>query len=77
MKFSSMMIATALALSGTANAADENSRNSDVYVDNMVDCISDFIVAELDNSVKDAFIAECMQAKMARTQQPAATNIKG
>jgi len=77
MKYSSMVIAAALALPGMANAADDNAAKDDRYVDNMVECITDFIASELDASKQDAFVAECMQAKIAKSQQSAGTNRKG
>jgi len=77
MKFNSMLIAATLALTGAASAADEGNTPDDAYVDNLVECISDFITSELDASGKNAFIAECMQAKAAKTQQPAGANRKG
>jgi hypothetical protein len=77
MKYSSMVIAAALALPCTANAADDNATKDDRYVDNMVECISDFIASELDASSQDTFVADCMQSKVAKIRQPAGTNRKG
>jgi len=77
MKFSPMVFAAALALSGQAIAGEQDAVHDERYVDNMVECITDFITSELDSSRKDAFVAECMQKKVAKSQQPAATNRKG
>lgn len=77
MKSSSMLIAATLVLTGAASAADEGNTPGDTYVDNMVECISEFIASELDKSGKDAFIAECMQARAAGARQPAGANRKG
>lgn len=71
MKHSSMVFAAALALSGMAYAAEGNAAGDDHYVDNMVECISDFIAAELEDAMKDDFVTECMQKKTAGNEQPA------
>lgn len=75
MKYSSMAVAAALALTGLAYAAEDPAPADAHYVDNMVECISDFFASEQDDSSKEKFIAECMQAKAAKAQPQ--TNRKG
>ncbi|HUT41064.1 MAG TPA: hypothetical protein VM011_06950 [Gammaproteobacteria bacterium] len=71
MKYSSMVIAAALAVSGMAYATDEKATTNDRHDDNMVECLSDFLASEQDESTKEKFIAECMQSKEPKAQQPA------
>jgi hypothetical protein len=63
MKYQPMVIAAMLAASTPMTAVAENVPTDDRYVDNMVDCISDFIASEQDDSTKEQYIAACMQAK--------------
>ena len=76
MKYSSIVIA-ALAASGLAYATDRNATTDDRHVDNMVECISDFIASEQDDATREKYIADCMQAKAPRAQQPANAASKG
>jgi len=71
MKYSSLVFAAGVALAGIAGAVDENTAGDDRYVENMVECISDFIASELDDVMKDEFVTECMREKVARKEQPA------
>lgn len=68
MKYRSILIAAALVASPQVPAASENAPADDRYVDNMVECISDFIVSEQDDETKEQFIAACMQAKAEKQQ---------
>lgn len=77
MKYSSMVIAAALAVSGMAYATDDKATTDDRYVDNKVECISDFFASEQDDSTKEKFVAECMQAKASKARQAASAGKKG
>jgi hypothetical protein len=77
MKYSTMVIAATLAVPGMALAAGDRAPAGDRYVDNMVECISDFIASEQDDSTREQYIAACMQAKAAAQQPANATGKKG
>jgi hypothetical protein len=72
MKYQPLIIAAVLAASTPMPAAAENIPTDDRHVDDMVDCISDFIASEQDESTKEQYIAACMQAK-AEKQRAAAS----
>jgi len=61
MKYRSMMIAAALALSGMALAADEPAATSDADADKRAECVADFIASGLEEDQKDKYLADCMQ----------------
>jgi hypothetical protein len=61
MKYTSLVIAAALALTGMAFAADQNSAAGDAETDKKVECVADFIASELDEDQKDKYLADCMQ----------------
>ncbi|MEZ5541860.1 MAG: hypothetical protein R3F42_07440 [Pseudomonadota bacterium] len=66
MKFSTMLFAAALTTAGASQAAVVQATTDPRDVDDKVDCISDFIASELDAAKHDAYIEECMQAKVAK-----------
>lgn len=69
MKYSSIVLLTALAVSGMAVAEDSKNTTSNASSDDKVECIIDFIVAELDQDQHDKFVDECVQKKQAKKQQ--------
>ena len=77
MKYSMMVIAATLAVPGMALAAEDRAPAGDRYVDNMVECISDFIASEQDDSTREQYIAACMQAKAASQSPVKAADRKG
>lgn len=69
MKYSSILLITTLAVSGMAVAENSDSSNSNAATDDKVECITDFIAAELDQDQHDTYIEECVKEKQAKRQQ--------
>ncbi len=67
MKYHSMMFATALAFSGLASAADNNSVSKDEMTDYQVECLEAALSEEdqPEGALRDAYIQECVQQKLA------------
>ncbi|MGB5541065.1 MAG: hypothetical protein WBO37_13315 [Gammaproteobacteria bacterium] len=63
MKYSSVVIAVALALSGMAYAANESNATGDneADADKKAKCITDFIASGLEDDQKEKYLADCMQ----------------
>jgi hypothetical protein len=70
MKYSSILLLTTLALSGMAVAEDSNSTNN-ASTDDKVECIVDFVAAELEEDQQDKYVEECLRQKLAKKQQEA------
>ncbi|MGB5474621.1 MAG: hypothetical protein WBQ78_14250 [Gammaproteobacteria bacterium] len=71
MKYSSLMFAAALALTGMTFASEENTVPGDTGTgspaemeadaEKKANCVADFIASDLDEDKKDQYIADCMQ----------------
>lgn len=64
MKYPSIIFATALAFSGLASAADDNTMSESEMSDIKVECIQAALGEELSGDQKDAYIKECMAKKI-------------
>lgn len=67
MKYHSIMLASALAFSGLAGAAnDDDAVSKDELSDYHVQCLEAAYGDELDGEQKDKFVQECIQQKLAK-----------
>lgn len=69
MKYSNVVIASAFALSGVAIAASEDALTSGMETDYKVECIETAIADELPDDQLDAFVAQCLEEKLAAVRQ--------
>ena len=69
MKFSSLLLASVLALSTTANAEDSAPAHDvltdDELADIRVECVEDGITSDLEDDQMNAFVEQCMKDKVA------------
>ena len=72
MKYQSMMFATAIAFSGLAGAADDNSVSKDEMTTYQVECLETALAEEdqPQGAERDAFVNECVQKKLASKSAP-------
>ena len=68
MKYSNIIMAALLALTGTAPAAESSQLTDDEITDVRVECISAGIADEVDDSQMDAFVDTCVKDGLAARQ---------
>ncbi len=61
MKYSSIILASLLALAGTAQATEDNQLTEDEVADIRVECITNGIADELDGDQMEAFVEQCFK----------------
>lgn len=69
MNYSNIILASFLALTGTALAASNNPLTEDEISDIRVECIVTGIADEEDDSQMDAFVDKCVQEGLAARQK--------
>jgi hypothetical protein len=69
MNYSSIILASFLALAGTAQATDNSQFTEDEISDVRLDCISMGISDELDDSQMETFVEQCVNDELAARQK--------
>lgn len=69
MKYCNIILASFLALAGTAQAADDNQLTEDEIADIRAECIAAGIADEQEDSQMDAFVEQCVKDALAARQQ--------
>ena len=69
MKYSNVVCASAFALAGVAHATSDNTVTGSMESDYKVECIEAGIADELPDDQMDAFVAQCLQDKLAAVRQ--------
>lgn len=69
MKYSNIILASFLALAGTAQATGDNQPTEDEMAEIRAECIAAGIADEQEDSQMDAFVEQCVQDALAARQQ--------